>query len=44
MGEVTVPKLLVTDRFALRGLETHDQPGVARPLAARLGEVASWRP
>jgi hypothetical protein len=38
MGEIAVPKLLVTDRFALRGFEIHEQPG------AQLGEAASWRP
>ena len=41
MGEIAVPKLLVTDGFALQGLESHDQPGLAGPLGRRLGEVAS---
>jgi hypothetical protein len=41
MGETTVPKLLVTDRFALQGLEIHDQPGLTRPLGMRLSEAAS---
>jgi hypothetical protein len=41
MGEITVPKLLVTDPFAQQGLEIHERPGVARPPRTRLGEAAS---
>jgi hypothetical protein len=41
MGEIVVPKLRVTDQFALQGLEIHDPPGVARPRGTRLGEEAS---
>ena len=36
-----MPKLLVTDRFALQGIEISDQPGVAKPLGTWLGEAAS---
>jgi hypothetical protein len=41
MGEIAVPKLRVSDKLALRGLELHDQPGMARPQGTRPDEEAS---
>jgi hypothetical protein len=41
MGEIAVSKLRVSDKLALRGLEIHDQAGVAKPQGTRPDEEAS---